>query len=322
MPELSQRTRSIIVLSMFLVGLYIMIYGITAAAILWLTPGGRRRPPDPPDPNDPEIQRQWRLAQEAEDRLIEELGLIPNPVFIQQDMLPADINFEDLPEDFFDPVPVNRPDPRGYARFDPVYIRRLRDVEDDPDPDDSDDPDDHGGDVGTPIGPDLHLAYQNGQYGTPTWEQAFREIENGRKRTHWMWYVFPTLRGVREHQMPRLILRKDQLRAYISNDTLRRRLKRIIVAAADKIWDGVAAAALFGGPPLGPLDAEKFHECVTVFFLVTAQWQHENRPEWEWLHRRCNYALDALFSPGDDRRPDVRPEERLNQTALRVFLGG
>jgi hypothetical protein len=122
--------------------------------------------------------------------------------------------------------------------------------------------------------------------------------------------------------MPQLILRKDQLRAYISNETLRTRLIRITNAAADKIWDGVAPAALFGGPPLGPLDAEKFHECVTVFFLITAQWQHENHPEWERLHRGCNYALDALFSPGGDRRPDVRPEERLNEKALRVFLGG
>jgi hypothetical protein len=100
------------------------------------------------------------------------------------------------------------------------------------------------------------------------------------------------------------------------------RLTRIITAAAEKIWDGVADWALFGGPHLGPLDAEKLHECVTVFFLVTAQWQHENHPEWERLHRRCNYALDALFSPGDDRRPDVRPEERLNQTAMRAFLRG
>lgn len=306
MPELSQRTRAIIVLSMFLVGLYIMIYGITYAAndAIYRVLFGPPHPGIPPDPNDPEIQRQRRLAEEEDQRFREQLGLW-NPVFL----------LEDRPR-------LDRP----FAA--PVIAWDMDKPEDDPDPDDSDDsddpddPGDHGGDVGTPIGPDLHLAYQNGQYGTPTWEQAFREIENGRKRTHWMWYVFPTLRGVREHQMPRLILRKDQLRAYISNDTLRRRLKRIIVAAADKLWDGVAAAALFGGPPLGPLDAEKFHECVTVFFLVTAQWQHENRPEWEWLHRRCNYALDALFSPGDDRRPDVRPEERLNQTALRVFLGG
>lgn len=300
MPELSQRTRAIIVLSMFLVGLYIMIYGITAAAILWLTPyaGRRPRPPDPPDPNDPEIQRQWRLAEEEDQRFREQLGLW-NPVFL----------LEDRPR-------LDRP----FAA--PVIAWDIDKPEDDPDPDDSDDsddpddPGDHGGDVGTPIGPDLHLAYQNGQYGTPTWEQAFREIENGRKRTHWMWYVFPTLRGVRRHQMPQLILRKDQLRAYVSNDTLRRRLMLITNAAAEQIHvHRVDPDELFGGEPLGYLDATKFHECVTVFFLVTAQWRRQNQPEWERLHTACAHALEAL-------NPDVRPEERLNQTALRVFLGG
>ncbi|MBO5683581.1 MAG: DUF1810 family protein [Akkermansia sp.] len=28
------------------------------------------------------------------------------------------------------------------------------------------------------------------------YEQALREIRNGRKRSHWIWYIFPQLRGV------------------------------------------------------------------------------------------------------------------------------
>ena len=56
-------------------------------------------------------------------------------------------------------------------------------------------------------------------------------------------------------------------------------------------------------------DAEKFWECVTVFFLVTM-----DHPEWKRLHEACANALEAM-------RPDAGDGRTLNPRAMRAVLG-
>jgi len=99
-----------------------------------------------------------------------------------------------------------------------------------------------------------------------TFEQALQEICNGQKKTHWIWYVWPTLRGSRQTTMPHLEL-PDFLcaRQYLRHPVLRERLLRITTAASGQLRRGVAPETLFGAQHA--YDAPKFHECATVFVM-------------------------------------------------------
>ncbi|MFO1298545.1 MAG: DUF1810 family protein [Rubrivivax sp.] len=37
----------------------------------------------------------------------------------------------------------------------------------------------------------------------PAWEHVIEELEEGAKRTHWMWFVFPQLRGLGRSDLAR-----------------------------------------------------------------------------------------------------------------------
>jgi uncharacterized protein (DUF1810 family) len=56
--------------------------------------------------------------------------------------------------------------------------------------------------------------------------RILREIQAGRKRTHWMWFVFPQLRALGKSETARYygIADLDEAKAYIDNPVLRTRL--------------------------------------------------------------------------------------------------
>ena len=45
-------------------------------------------------------------------------------------------------------------------------------------------------------------------------EQALKEIKNGRKQSHWMWYIFPQIAGLGFSQTSRSYAIKDINEAY------------------------------------------------------------------------------------------------------------
>ena len=58
---------------------------------------------------------------------------------------------------------------------------------------------------------------------------ALREIKNGRKQTHWMWYIFPQLKalGQSSRAMYYGIENLDEAKAYLAHPVLGARLKEI-----------------------------------------------------------------------------------------------
>lgn len=54
-------------------------------------------------------------------------------------------------------------------------------------------------------------------------EQALAEIKNGQKESHWIWYVFPQLRGLGRSGMARFygINDLEEAKEYLKNDVLR-----------------------------------------------------------------------------------------------------
>ena len=58
------------------------------------------------------------------------------------------------------------------------------------------------------------------------YERALEEIKNGRKRTHWMWYIFPQIDGLGSSAMARRygIKSAEEARAYLAHPILGSRL--------------------------------------------------------------------------------------------------
>jgi len=93
-----------------------------------------------------------------------------------------------------------------------------------------------------------------------TFEAAFAEIQQGQKRTHWMWYIFPQLSGLGRSQMAQKysIISIDEARAYLAHPILGSRL-RACVDALLKIPNKTAVDVF------GRVDAMKLHSSLTLF---------------------------------------------------------
>lgn len=92
------------------------------------------------------------------------------------------------------------------------------------------------------------------------YDAALQELRDGRKRTHWMWFVFPQLRGLGRSEMAHRygIAGLDEARAYLRHPLLDARLAdctRAMLAHA-----GTPLATILGVP-----DDLKFVSCMTLF---------------------------------------------------------
>ena len=104
---------------------------------------------------------------------------------------------------------------------------------------------------------DRFVAAQDGVYPS-----ALAELKRGRKTTHWMWFVFPQVRGLGRSAtaLHYGIASRDEARAYLAHPLLGARLHE-------------AAAAMLGArgeaeAVLGTIDAIKLRSSMTLFALV------------------------------------------------------
>jgi uncharacterized protein (DUF1810 family) len=96
------------------------------------------------------------------------------------------------------------------------------------------------------------------------YNQALAEIKAGRKRSHWIWYVFPQIDGLGFSSMSRRYAIKsvDEARAYLAHPVLGPRLVEICDAAL--AVEGKSAYEIFGSP-----DDMKLKSCATLFASVS-----------------------------------------------------
>jgi uncharacterized protein (DUF1810 family) len=95
-------------------------------------------------------------------------------------------------------------------------------------------------------------------------DRALAEIRKGRKRTHWMWYIFPQLDGLAFSETSKYYAIKglDEARAYLAHPVLGPRLLQCAEAALGV--DGRSAREIFGSP-----DDLKLRSCATLFACVS-----------------------------------------------------
>eukprot|EP00927_Polykrikos_kofoidii_P020539 TRINITY_DN19765_c0_g1_i1.p1 TRINITY_DN19765_c0_g1~~TRINITY_DN19765_c0_g1_i1.p1 ORF type:complete len:269 (-),score=31.58 TRINITY_DN19765_c0_g1_i1:69-809(-) len=111
------------------------------------------------------------------------------------------------------------------------------------------------------------LSAQNGRESS-SYSKALKEISAGRKRSHWIWYVWPCLREIRPTtSKPHYLLPDmDAVKAYLQHDVLAARLKEITSVAISQLQTGIKPAQLLGSMN----DAEKFRETMTFFAVAAA----------------------------------------------------
>jgi uncharacterized protein (DUF1810 family) len=121
---------------------------------------------------------------------------------------------------------------------------------------------------------------QEGDYN-----KALAEIKNGRKRTHWMWFIFPQIDGLAFSSMTKFYSIKSiaEARAYLDHPILGPRL--LECAEAMVLLEGRSATEILGFP-----DDLKMRSCATLFACVL--------PPGSVFHR----LLEKYFGGGCDSK--------------------
>ena len=121
----------------------------------------------------------------------------------------------------------------------------------------------------------------------PLFDTVLSELRAGRKRAHWMWFIFPQLRGLGRSSMAEYygISSLAEARAYLAHPALGPRLDLCTRTVLEN--KSPSLHAIFGSP-----DDMKFRSCATLFALATGE--ENNNP----------------FQRALDRWWDGQPDER------------
>lgn len=109
----------------------------------------------------------------------------------------------------------------------------------------------------------IHAQDSGGIYdGTSTYKQALEEIRNGYKKSHWIWYVFPQMKGLGHSEISEFygINGREEAKAYMENPILSQRL----IEATQAVLDSEHSAYdIFGQ------DVIKFRACMLLFSTIS-----------------------------------------------------
>ena len=98
----------------------------------------------------------------------------------------------------------------------------------------------------------------------PVYASVLAELRDGRKRTHWMWFIFPQIQGLGSSQTSRrfAIASRDEAHAFLRHPLLGPRLLQCTALVNGQ--QNRSAHEIFGSP-----DDMKFHSSMTLFDAVS-----------------------------------------------------
>lgn len=122
-----------------------------------------------------------------------------------------------------------------------------------------------------------------------TYEAALTELRAGRKRSHWIWFVFPQIAGLGQSPTSRryAIASLEEARAYVAHPVLRARLAECARTLIE-LPAGASAAEIFG-----ELDAMKVRSSMTLFMRAA--------PDETLFRRVLERYFDGDPDPATDR---------------------
>ena len=100
----------------------------------------------------------------------------------------------------------------------------------------------------------------------PVYEAVLNELRTGRKRSHWMWFIFPQISGLGHSATAQTyaVSSLAEAAAYLAHPTLGSRLRECSVLVASV--EGRSVDEIFGYP-----DNLKFHSSMTLFAQAAPQ---------------------------------------------------
>ena len=95
------------------------------------------------------------------------------------------------------------------------------------------------------------------------YETALKEIKNGRKRSHWIWYIFPQLKNLGQSRNSQYygIENLADAKEYLADETLRSHLLEISQALLELDTNDAVKV-------MGEIDSKKLLSCMTLFHLA------------------------------------------------------
>ena len=98
------------------------------------------------------------------------------------------------------------------------------------------------------------------------YQQVLAELDEGRKSTHWIWFIFPQVTGFGSSRTSEIfsIKSRDEAEAYLLHSILGQRLIQCVGKVVEHADLGVRK--IFGFP-----DFLKFHSSLTLFFIISRE---------------------------------------------------
>jgi uncharacterized protein (DUF1810 family) len=124
--------------------------------------------------------------------------------------------------------------------------------------------------------------------------RALSEIESGRKRSHWMWFVFPQVSGlgISETSRAYAIGSIGEAEAFLNHPALGSSYREIVDAVWDQVVNhGVTIRALFGSP-----DDVKLVSSLTLFAAIGRRLPPS--PDITALVAHAEEILEAAYAQG------------------------
>lgn len=131
------------------------------------------------------------------------------------------------------------------------------------------------------------LKAQDGRFDN--YQTALAEITNGRKESHWIWYIFPQIKGLGFSEMSQYFGIADiaEAREYLGCQVLRDRLYEITNALL--LHSGKSPEAILGG-----IDAMKVKSSMTLFDVVSPNDVFADVLDKFYNGERCKKTLELL----------------------------
>ena len=125
--------------------------------------------------------------------------------------------------------------------------------------------------------------------GWATYSEALREMKEGHKQGHWIWYVFPQIKGLGHSYNSEFygIGSKDEAKAYLEHVELGKRLREITKVLLD--CSNPSAYNILGFP-----DVLKVQSCMTLFDLVSPNDIFNKVLDKYYEGKRCEKTIKRL----------------------------
>ena len=145
------------------------------------------------------------------------------------------------------------------------------------------------------FGKDKELVY--GQQGLERFVEAqkrdyniaLKEVQNGKKETHWIWYIFPQMLGLGRSCYANLygIKNKEEAEEYLKHKVLGKRLREVTNALLEH--EGKPADDIFGYP-----DTMKVNSSMTLFDSICPDDIFAQVLDKFYEGKRCKLTLEML----------------------------